>query len=118
MSRIVIALAAAIACVAVIVAPAGAALPKLVGTVGPGFTITLTKGGTKVKTLKPGKYTLVVKDKSKIHDFHLSGPGVNKVFTSVTFVGTKTFTIRLKAGKYKYVCDPHVISMKGSFRVG
>ena len=97
--------------------PASAALPKLVGTVGPGFTITLTKGGTKVRSLKPGKYTLVVRDRSEDHNFHLTGPGVNKA-TGVEAVGTRTFTVTLKRGTYRFLCDPHPDSMKGSFRVG
>jgi plastocyanin len=116
MSRIYLVLAAALAGFAVAVAPASAALPKLVGTVGPGFTITLTKAGVKVKTLKAGKYTLVIRDKSNIHNFHLKGPGLAKS-TGVSFVGTKTLTISLKAGKYTYVCDPHASSMHGAFRV-
>jgi plastocyanin len=117
MSRIHLALVAGLAALAVAVAPASAATPKVVGTVGPGFTIKLTKAGKKVKSLKPGKYTLVVQDKSNIHNFHLRGPGVNKS-TAVSFVGTKTFTVTLKSGTYKYVCDPHASSMKGSFKVG
>lgn len=118
MSRIYLVLVAALAALAVAVAPASAAPPKLVGTVGPGFTITLTKGGKKVKTLKAGKYTLLVHDKSNIHNFHLKGPGLNKL-TSVSYVGNKTWSITLKAGTYKYVCDPHaaLASMRGSFKV-
>ena len=96
--------------------PASAATKKLTATVGPGFTITLKKGGKTVTTLKRGKYTLVVSDKSDIHNFHLKGPGVNKA-TSVEAVGTKTFTVTLKPGKYTFVCDPHATTMKGSFRV-
>jgi plastocyanin len=117
MSRIYLVLVAALAALAVAVAPASAALPKLVGTVGPGFTITLKKGTVKVKTLKAGKYTLVIKDKSNIHNFHLKGPGGLNKHTSVLFVGTKTLTITLKAGTYRYVCDPHAATMKGSFKV-
>ena len=117
MSRIYLVLVAALAAVAVAVAPASAAPPKLVGTVGPGFTITLKKGGVKVTTLKAGKYTLVVQDKSNLHNYHLKGAGLNKVVTSVSFVGTKTMTITLKAGTYKYVCDPHAATMHGAFKV-
>lgn len=91
--------------------------PKLTGTVGPGFTITLKKGGKKVKSLKAGKYTFVVSDKSNIHNFHLKGPGVNKQITSVGFTGKKTVTLKLKKGKYTYVCDPHAGNMRGSFTV-
>jgi len=97
-------------------APAQAAPTKLVGTVGPGFTITLTKGGKKVKTLNPGKYAITIRDKSAAHNFHLRGNGLNKM-TSVGAVTTKTWTVTLKKGTYRYVCDPHASSMKGSFKV-
>ena len=91
--------------------PAGAATPTFKGTDGPGFTITMA---SKPKTA--GKIKLVIADKSSIHNFHLSGPGVN-VKTSVSAVGSKTFTVTLKKGTYKFVCDPHSSSMKGSFTV-
>jgi plastocyanin len=93
-----------------------AATPTLTGTDGPGFTITLKKGAVKVKTLKAGKYKIVIKDKSNIHNFHLIGPGVNKK-TSVSAVTTVTWTVTLKKGTYRYICDPHASSMKGSFKV-
>ena len=91
--------------------PATAATPTFRGTVGPGFTILMVK-----KPKKPGKIKLVVADRSDDHNFHLRGPGVN-VKTSVSAVGTKTFTITLKKGLYRFVCDPHASSMKGSFRI-
>jgi plastocyanin len=117
MSRIYLVLVAAVAALAVAVAPASAALPKLVGTVGPDFSIKLTKGGKKVKTLKAGKYTIVIHDKSNIHNFHLKGPGSLNKKTAVSFVGNKTWTVTLKAGTYRFVCDPHATTMKGSFKV-
>jgi plastocyanin len=95
-----------------------AATPKLAGVDGPGFTITLKMNGAAVKKLKAGKYTLVVSDKSAIHNFHLIGPGVNKMVTTVPFTGTKTVTVTLKKGKYTYQCDPHAAGgMKGTFTV-
>jgi plastocyanin len=95
-----------------------AASPKLVGTTGPGFSIKVTMNGKALKTLKAGTYSLAVNDKASIHDFHLMGPGINKVVTSVGFVGTKTITVSLKKGTYRYQCDPHASSgMKGSFTV-
>jgi plastocyanin len=39
------------------------------------------------------------------------------VKTAVSAVGTKTFTITLKKGLYRFVCDPHASSMRGSFRI-
>jgi plastocyanin len=113
--RLMLAAAAAVALLTA--APGGAATTKLVANVGPGFTITLTKGGKKVTTLKPGTYSITVNDKSTFHNFHLIGPGVNKK-TSVAFKGTpKAWTVTLKRGTYRYVCDPHAAQMKGSFRV-
>ena len=99
-------------------APVEAMAPtKLKGTVGPGFTITLKKGTAAVKTVKPGKYSITVSDKSKIHNYRLKGPGVNKQITSVSFVGTKTATVTLKRGRYTIVCDPHATNMKKTFNV-
>jgi hypothetical protein len=98
------------------IAPAQAAAPKLVGTVGPGFTITLTKSGAKVAKLKAGKYSITVNDLSSSHNFHLTGPGVNKK-TSVGGTGKATWALTLQKGKsYRFVCDPHATIMKGSFK--
>ena len=94
-----------------------AAASKLSGVTGPGFTITLKSGGTVVKTLKAGSYTIAVADKSSIHNFHLFGPGVNKK-TSVPFTGTQTWTVTFKPGSYTYQCDIHAATgMKGTFKV-
>jgi plastocyanin len=116
MSRIRLALLAAVSAALVLVATASAAPVKLSASVGPGFTISLKKGTTKVTKLKAGKYTISVSDKSNIHNFHLSGPGLNKK-TGVGFTGTAKWTVTLKKGTYKYVCDPHAAIMKGSFKV-
>jgi plastocyanin len=35
----------------------------------------------------------------------------------VSFVGKKSLTVTLKKGTYRFVCDPHASSMKGSFKV-
>jgi plastocyanin len=101
----------------VLCASAGAAAKVVNGSVGPGFTISLTSGGKRVTSLKAGTYRFDVSDRSPIHDFHLSGPGVNKVITAVSFQGRRSVTIKLKRGTYRYVCDPHASFMKGSFRV-
>jgi len=95
-----------------------AATAKLVGTVGPGYTITLTQGGKKVTKLKAGTYALTINDKASIHAWSLDGPnGYAKDFTKVPFIGAKTFTVNLKAGKYKYYCPPHEAMMFGHFTV-
>jgi plastocyanin len=100
----------------VVVASASAATPTLNGTDGPGFTISLKKAGKKVSSLKAGKVKIVIKDLSNIHNFHLTGPGLNKK-TGVGAQGTFTWTVTLKKGTYKFLCDPHAAIMKGSFKV-
>jgi hypothetical protein len=91
---------------------------KLNGTDGPGFTITLKQTGKVVKKLKAGSYKFVISDKSSIHAFSLDGPhGFAKDFTAIPFTGTKTVTLKLKAGKYKYYCPNHESTMFGHFTV-
>ncbi len=109
-----VAIAAIVAALAV--PSALAATPTLNGVVGPGFTIKLTKAGKKVSKLKAGSYVIKVSDKSSAHNFHLTGPGVNKT-TSVGKQGSVTWKVKLKKGTYRYVCDPHSSFMKGSFTV-
>jgi hypothetical protein len=91
---------------------------SLVATVGPNFTITLrTAAGKRVRTLKAGRYTITVNDRSEMHNFHLFGPRVNRK-TGVAYMGTSTWTVRFRKGKqYRFRCDPHLFSMRGSFRV-
>jgi plastocyanin len=116
MFRTRLALVAVLATALVIVASASAATPTLNALDGPGFNISLKKAGVKVKTLKAGKYKIVVKDLSNIHNFHLIGPGINKK-TGVGPKGTFTWMVTLKKGTYKFICDPHASIMKGSFKV-
>jgi plastocyanin len=94
------------------------AVPKLHGTIGPGFTISLKNAqGKKVVTLEHGSYTFVVADKSSIHNFTLNGPGArNKTITGTGFVGTKTVTLTLKKGTYRFYCTVHP-TITGTFKV-
>ncbi len=89
---------------------------KLTAIVGPGFTITVKKGTAKVTTLKQGAYSITVDDKSSVHNFHITGPGVN-LATKVGAIIKRTWTVTLKPGTYKYFCDPHSATMKGTFKV-
>ena len=114
---IAVALATALAVTAVIGAGSAGAVATVSGSVGPGFTISLERKGKKVKTLRPITYKFRIKDRSDIHNFHLRGPGVNRRITSVDFTGTKSVTIKLRKGTYRYVCDPHADDMKRSFKV-
>lgn len=110
--------AAALVSVGVAATMTATSLPKLHGTIGPGFTISLKDAhGKAVKTLKHGKYTLTVQDKSNIHNFTLNGPGTkNKMISGTGFVGPKTVTVTLKAGKYRYYCTVHPF-VSNTFRV-
>jgi hypothetical protein len=84
-------------------------------TVGPGFTIGMKKGSSKVTSLRAGSYTIKVSDKSNIHNFHLTGPGVNKS-TSVPKRGNATWILTLKKGTYRYSSDGSS-KTNGSFTV-
>jgi plastocyanin len=89
----------------------------LTASVGPGFEISLTGAdGADVETLSAGTYTVEVDDQSDIHNFHLTGPGVDET-TSVAEVGTASWEATLEAGTYTFVCDPHASTMTGSFEV-
>ena len=117
---------AAIAAVAVIaLSVIGAALARgtapvttLNGTVGPGFTIGLTQAGKRVTGLKAGTYRIVVADRSPEHDFALAGPGFRRALTDVGFTGTRTVTVKLTNGRWKFYCEPHSSEMAGVVTVG
>ncbi|MHB8470271.1 MAG: cupredoxin domain-containing protein [Gaiellaceae bacterium] len=111
-----IAIVAALAALTVAAGTAAAAAPKLTASVADPFKISFTVGGKKVSKLKAGFYTIVVEDTAADHNFHLTGPGVNKL-TSVKGKGTFTWKVTLKKGTYAYVCDPHSSFMSGSFTV-
>src|SRR5690242_4235446 len=111
-------LAAVLAMLALLSPGVARADGQLVGTVGPGFSIGLTgSDGKAVTQLAPGTYTILVHDQADIHNFHLSGPGVNQA-TDVEGTGDTTWTVTLQDGTYTFVCDAHPTTMKGSFTVG
>jgi plastocyanin len=91
----------------------------LVGTVGKddAFTISLTDdAGDAIRNLAAGSYKLTVNDDSGLHNFHITGSGVDDK-TEVTKAQVKTFTINVKPGTYTFLCDSHPSTMKGSFTV-
>ena len=116
------ALAFSLFAVASLGATGGEATPeqatKLHARVGPGFTISLsTEAGARVTNLDPGTYEIEVDDMSEEHNFRLTGPGVSRA-TEIGEVGTQEWTVTLQEGTYRYVCDPHQGTMRGSFTVG
>jgi hypothetical protein len=121
MKKVLILLVTAAVVSAVLVAGASAkrsVTPTLVGTDGPGYTINLKLNNKAVKTLKAGTYKVVIHDKASLHGWSLDGPhGFAKDISPVPFVGTKTVTLKLKAGKYKFYCPAHEPIMFGHFTV-
>ena len=72
-------LLAALGAALAVTAQAGAVTPKLIGTVGPGFTISLKRFSKPLVSLKAGTYSITVSDKSGIVEFQLStGKFLNK----------------------------------------
>jgi plastocyanin len=96
----------------------------LTGTVGTksspeAYIITMNKPGAKGSTnvtVKAGTYAITIHDYAAIHNFHLSGPGINKK-TSVPVKSTTKWTVTLKKGTYHFVCDPHLTIMHGILKV-
>src|SRR5262249_22671433 len=87
---------------------------ELHATVGPGSNISLTNAEGRVTHLDAGSYTIKVSDQSPEHNFHLTGPGVDRA-TDVDTTGTTTWNVTLTDGTFRYLCDAHPTQMKGSF---
>jgi hypothetical protein len=71
-----------------------------------------------VTQIDAGEYLIVTEDKAIEHNFHLMGAGVD-LFTSVENVETTSWTVVFAdAQLYRFQCDPHATTMRGSFKVG
>jgi len=97
--------------------------PLLIATVGTndGFNIGLTDAtGTTVSWIRPGTYEVLVRDQSRLHNFHLASnddPTVD-FRTDLDFVGEMTFTVTFRdETRYAYACEPHWRTMNGEFYV-
>jgi plastocyanin len=97
--------------------------PRLDAVVGTNdaFDIALNgPDGTLIKRLAPGTYTVVVHDRSRLHNFHLASnedPTVD-FRTELEFVGDQSFTVTFKEGvRYVYACEPHWRTMFDDFVV-
>ena len=90
---------------------------RLALTVGPNATISLkTLAGKTVTLLRPGGYTVVVRDRSKAHNARLRGAGVS-LATGVGFVGTKTWRVVLRKGTLVVQCDAHRTTMRTTVKI-
>lgn len=95
----------------------GVGEPRLIGTVRADLTITLTDAnGAPVTSVSPATYDFEIHDETVSHNFHLTGPGVDRR-TEVADEGITTWEdLVLQPGAtYQFVCDPHADYMKGSF---
>jgi hypothetical protein len=92
-------------------------VPKLLATVGPKSTITLRSAtGAVLKSVKAGTYSITVRDRTKAHNFHLVGKGVNRK-SGKAAVGTLTWTVKLAAGTLRFYSDAAPAKLKGSIRI-
>jgi len=113
-----IALVALLAALVLPSAVAQADNPKLVAVVGTNdaFVISLRDAnGNAITQLAPGTYDISVSDRSEAHNFHLTGPGVNKK-TGLKTRGKATWTVTLVPGVYTYRSDK-TKKLRGSFIV-
>ena len=84
----------------------------------------LSQAGKSVKgkTLKAGTYRFVISDKSDFHNFTLEREKPKKPhfefhITKTGFTGSKTKTITLKPGSWRFYCSIHEAMMHGDFKV-
>ncbi len=79
-------------------------------------SIVLTRqDGTRVRTLQPNAYRIVVRDATTAQNFHLVGPSLN-VRTKVATKTTATWFVNLTPGNYSYRSDANK-RLRGSFTV-
>lgn len=89
-----------------------AARTKLRGKVNDNRVITLSD-----TSLSPGRYRIIIRDSTKRHNWHVFGNGLDKS-TTVRGKGRWSWKVRLRAGTYTVVCDPHPRSMRFTVHVG
>jgi plastocyanin len=101
-------------------APPGAitAKTRVQLTSGPAQVIRLrTAAGRAVRAMRRGTYTVVVRDRSRLHNAHIVAPGFNRR-TAVGYVGTQRWRVRLaRVGTLRFLCDVHPSTMRGTARI-
>ncbi|MDF2750197.1 MAG: hypothetical protein K0T00_1373 [Gaiellaceae bacterium] len=97
--------------------PPAPVVKQLVATVGPRAVITLRDArGRRLSRLTPGRYRIVVRDRSRVHNVHLAGAGINRKTTRAGR-GTVTWNVRLRRGTLRYWSDASPKTLRGSVRV-
>jgi hypothetical protein len=99
-------------------ATAKTAAPRgtLLGTLTAAGKVTLTSKGRRVTSLRSGRYTIKVTDRSAGRGFVLQqAHGAARSVSGVGYVGTRSVTIDLKAGRWLFYAAPD--GKKASFTV-
>jgi len=90
---------------------------SLAGQVGAAGKLTLTSGGRAVGKLKSGRYKVTVADKASGRSFVLQRTGgAATTVSGVAFVGTRSLTLTLTAGRWTFYSSAGARSA-GSFTV-
>jgi hypothetical protein len=94
----------------------GSVLANLNGSVDSKGIVSLLNRGKSIKTLPAGKYRFTILDKDTKGGFSILGPKSSKVsaLTSAGFVGRKTVTLRLAAGRWVFYSN---VGRQSTFQV-
>jgi hypothetical protein len=105
--------------VAALTVPLGASgsaiQPQLTATVNARAIALRNEDGMRVETLQQSSYRIVVSDRTKTQNFHLTGPSVN-LRTRVRAKATASWSVYLKPGTYIYRSDKNP-RLRGTFTV-
>jgi hypothetical protein len=92
----------------------GPCATRLNGAVSTRVALTTTSG-RRVTRIRRGLFWVVVSDRSRRANFHLTGPRVNRA-TTQRFRGTVRWRVRFLRGTYRYRADVGAVG-GGTFRV-
>jgi hypothetical protein len=67
-----------------------------------GSTVSVTKDGARVQSLRAGTYRIVISDRSAEHGVVLRRGDAVRRLTAARFVGTKTVTVALARGTWRF----------------
>jgi hypothetical protein len=111
----------AVPLLAVFALPAGASgtpiVPQLTATVTAKSITLVGANGKPVRVLQPNQYRIVVHDRTAKQNFHLIGANVNRK-TSIAARTTRTWTLNLLPGSYRYRSDRNTGLARGFIVAG
>lgn len=86
-------------------------LPRIRGKVTSAPQLTVSK-----TSVPAGRYKFVVRDETSSHNWHITGPSVDKK-TTVSGTGRVVWRLRLAQGTFEIVCDIHPGTMHKTLTV-